>query len=95
MMAFIGYSSSGYSDLAGEIRTRKGKLLDILNSFPEVEQAISDSWKGEDAESYKAELSKVIEATKESVSSTYDAMASQFEKTYNDWVEKQRANGAQ
>lgn len=94
-MSFIGYSSSGYSDLASEISTRKTNLLNILNSFPEVERAISDSWKGEDAESYKEELNKVIAATKENVSSTYDAMAAQFERTYTDWVEKQRANGAQ
>lgn len=94
-MAFIGYSSSGYSDLAAEIRTRKGRLLDILNSFPEVETAISNSWKGEDAENYKTELNKVIQATKENVTATYDAMASQFERTYNDWVEKQRATSAE
>ncbi len=92
-MSFIGYSSSGYSDLAAEIRTRKTKLLDILNTFPEVETAISDSWKGEDAENYKSNLNKAIQSTKDSVTSTYDAMASQFEKTYNDWVEKQKVNG--
>ena len=91
-MSFIGYSSNGYSDLAAEIKTRKNRLLDILNSFPEVEAAIADSWKGEDATKYCEELNKVIESTKESVSSTYDAMSSQFEQTYNDWVDKQRAN---
>lgn len=94
-MSFIGYSSSGYSELAAEIRTRKSRLLDILNSFPEVETAITDSWKGEDATAYSEELRKVVDATKESVSETYDTMARQFEKTYNDWVEKQRTSGAQ
>lgn len=94
-MSFIGYSSSGYSELAAEIRTRKSRLLDILNSFPEVETAITDSWKGEDATTYSEELRKVVDATKESVSETYDAMARQFEYTYNEWVEKQRTSGAQ
>ena len=58
-MSFIGYNSTGYSELAAEIRTRKSRLLDILNSFPEVENAISDSWKGADATAYKDELNKV------------------------------------
>lgn len=91
-MAFIGYNSSGYSDLAAEIKTRKSRLLDILNSFPEVQTAIADSWKGEDATAYSEELSKVIQSTIESVSSTYDAMSSQFERTYNDWIEKQKTS---
>ena len=39
------------------------------------------------------ELNKVIQSTKESVTATYDAMSSQFERTYNDWVEKQRTSG--
>ena len=84
-MSFIGYNSTGYSELAAEIRTRKSRLLDILNSFPEVENAISDSWKGADATAYKDELNKVIQS--------YDAMSSQFERTYNDWVEKQKTSG--
>jgi uncharacterized protein YukE len=92
-MSFIGYNSTGYSELAAEIRTRKSRLLDILNSFPEVENAISDSWKGADATAYKDELNKVIQSTKESVTATYDAMSSQFERTYNDWVEKQKTSG--
>ena len=58
-MSFTGYNSTGYSELAAEIRTRKSRLLDILNSFPEVENAISDSWKGADATAYKDELNKV------------------------------------
>ncbi len=91
-MAIIGYNASGYSDLAAEIRTRKSNLLDILNSFPEVESAISDAWKGEDATAYTEALAKVINSTKETISETYDAMASEFERTYNDWIEKQRAN---
>lgn len=94
-MSFIGYSTSGYSELAAEIRTRKSRLLDILNSFPEVETAINNSWKGEDATAYSEELRKVVDATKESVSETYDAMARQFEQTYNEWVNKQRTSGAQ
>lgn len=92
-MAMIGYSSSGYSDLASEIRSRKSRLLDILNSFPEVQNAIANSWKGEDATEYCEELSKHIQNTIESVSSTYDAMAREFETTYNAWVEKQRRSG--
>lgn len=91
-MAMIGYSSNGYSDLAAEIRTRKNKLLDILNSFPEVESAIADSWKGEDATAYCEQLNKLVQSTKENITSTYDAMSAQFERTYNDWIEKQRAN---
>ena len=51
-MATIGYNASGYNDLAAEIRLRKNNLLDILNSFPEVESAIADAWKGEDATAY-------------------------------------------
>ncbi len=92
-MAFIGYSSSGYSELAAEIRTRKSRLLDILNSFPEVETAISECWKGEDAEAYKEELNKVVHSTIESVTSTYDSMLTQFERTYNEWVDKQSTSG--
>lgn len=92
-MAIIGYNASGYNDLAAEIRLRKSNLLDILNSFPEVETAISDAWKGEDATAYTEALSKVINSTKETVSETYDAMAREFERTYNDWIEKQRMSG--
>ncbi|MGN1311707.1 MAG: hypothetical protein ACI4U4_01690 [Bacilli bacterium] len=92
-MATIGYNASGYNDLAAEIRLRKNNLLDILNSFPEVENAIADAWKGEDATAYCDALAKVINSTKETVSETYDAMAYEFEKTYNDWIEKQRASG--
>lgn len=91
-MAFIGYNESGYRELDAEIRRRKNNLLNILNSFPEVQNAIADSWKGEDATTYSDELGKVIQDTIESVSSTYDAMASQFETTFNDWVNKQRTN---
>lgn len=91
-MAMIGYSSSGYDALRSEINTRKNKLLDILNSFPEVQSAITDSWKGEDATAYSEELNKLIQSTIENINSTYDAMARQFEKTYNDWIEKQRTS---
>ena len=77
-MSFIGYNSTGYSELAAEIRTRKSRLLDILNSFPEVENAISDSWKGADATAYKDELNKVmpipIEVYPEAVSSVREAL---------------------
>lgn len=90
-MAFIGYNASGYSDLAAEIRIRKQRLLDILNSFPEVQKAISESWKGEDATAYSEELAKVIQGTIETVTAAYDTMATQFERTYNDWIEKQRS----
>lgn len=88
-MSTIGYNKDGYSDLAAAIKLRKGKLLDILNGFPEVITAIGDAWKGEDADAYKEALTKVINSTKETVESTYDTMASEFEKTYNDWIEKQ------
>ncbi len=92
-MAVIGYNANGYTDLAAEIRLRKSNLLDILNTFPEVESAISEAWKGEDANAYCDALAKVINSTKETVSETYDAMAAEFERTYNDWVEKQRMSG--
>ena len=92
-MAIIGYNASGYNDLAAEIRLRKSNLLDILNSFPEVESAISDAWIGEDATAYTEALAKVINSTKETVSETYDTMAREFERTYNDWIEKQRMSG--
>ena len=88
---FIGYSASGYAELAAEIATRKNNLLNILESFPEVEAAIAEAWKGEDADAYKEELNKVIQATKESVSNTYDSMAREFNNTYNEWVQKQQA----
>ena len=92
-MSFIGYNSTGYSELAAEIRTRKSRLLDILNSFPEVENAISDRWKGEDATANKDELSKEIKSKKESVTTTYEEKSNKFKRTYNDWVEKQRTSG--
>lgn len=88
-MAFIGYSASGYTELASEINNRKQRLLNVLDSFTEVENAISNCWKGEDAEQYKEELNKVIEATKNSISETYDALRNQYQKTYEDWVSKQ------
>lgn len=91
-MATIGYNANGYSDLAAEIRLRKTKLLDILNSFPEVESAIADAWKGEDADAYVEALSKVIRSTGETITETYDTMASEFEATYNSWVDKQRSS---
>ena len=94
-MAFIGYSTSGYSDLAAEIRNRKNRLVAILDSFPEVQAAIANSWKGEDATAYSEDLAKLIASTKESVSDIYDEMGRQFERTYNDWVEKQRVESAQ
>ena len=92
-MATIGYNTSGYSDLAAEIRTRKNNLLEILNTFPEIENAIADAWKGEDATAYCEALVKVVNSTKETISETYDAMATEFERTYNDWIEKQRMSG--
>ena len=93
-MAFIGYNTEGYNELAAEIRNRKSRLLNVLNSFPEVETAISDSWKGADADAYKEELKKVIQSTIESVTSVYDAMASEFERTHNEWVNKQNVGGS-
>ena len=92
-MATIGYNANVYNDLAAEIRLRKTKLLDILNSFPEVESAIADAWKGEDADAYRDALTKVINSTKETVTETYDTMAMEFETTYNNWIEKQRSSG--
>lgn len=92
-MATIGYNANGYNDLAAEIKLRKTKLLDILNGFPEVENAIAEAWKGEDADAYKEALSKVINSTKETVTETYDTMAMEFETTYNNWIEKQRSSG--
>lgn len=92
-MATIGYNANGYNDLAAEIRLRKTKLLDILNSFPEVESVIADAWKGEDADAYRDALTKVINSTKETVTETYDTMAMEFETTYNNWIEKQRSSG--
>ena len=92
-MATIGYNTSGYNDLAAEIRLRKTNLLDILSTFPEIENAIADAWKGEDATAYCEALVKVVNSTKETISETYDAMAAEFERTYNDWIEKQRMSG--
>ena len=88
-MAFIGYSSAGYEELAAEIRNRKARLIEILNSFVDVQEAITDCWKGNDADAYKADLAKIIQDTKLSVESTYDAMLAQFKRTHDDWVEKQ------
>lgn len=89
---FIGYNATGYAELAAEINARKNNLLNILESFPEVEAAIGDAWKGEDADAYKEELANVIKNTKDSISNTYESMARQFNYTYNEWVQKQRAN---
>lgn len=93
-MAFIGYSTAGYNELVSEIRNRKEKLLTVLNSFPEVENAISDSWKGADADAYKEELNKVVQETKTTIESVYTAMAGEFERTHNDWVNKQSASSS-
>lgn len=91
-MAFIGYSAAGYTELASEINSRKERLLDVLNSFTEVETAISECWKGEDADAYSEELKRVIESTKTSVSEAYDALGNQCRTTYEDWVNKQSMN---
>ena len=89
-MAFIGYSASGYNELVSEIRSRKAKLIAVLDSFPEVQAAIANSWKGEDATAYCDDLAKTINSTKETITNTYDEMARNFEKTYNDWVKKKK-----
>lgn len=88
-MGFIGYNASGYAELAAEIRTRKSNLLNILDSFADVDTAIANCWKGEDADAYREELKKVISSTINSVTEAYDALSSQCNQTYNDWIAKQ------
>lgn len=91
-MAFIGYNTAGYEDLVAEIGSRKTKLLEILNSFVDVQTAIADCWKGNDADAYKAELERVILNTKQSVEETYSAMSAQFKRTHDEWVSKQNVS---
>lgn len=88
-MAFIGYSDAGYAELASEINNRKQRILDVLNTFVEVENAISECWKGEDADAYTEELKKVIQSTIDSVSEAYDSLGKQCSTTYEDWINKQ------
>ncbi len=92
-MAFIGYSNAGYNELSAEIKTRKANLLAELDKLPEVKAAIEDSWKGADASDYCTNLSKLINDTRTAVSDIYDEMGRQFEKTHNDWVNKQNNRG--
>ena len=89
-MAFIGYSDSGFNELASEIRNRKAKLIGILDKFPDVQSSISNSWKGEDATKYTEELNKLVNDTKNNISNIYDEMLRQFQKTHDEWVEKQK-----
>ena len=92
MDGWTGYSASGYAELASEIRTRLTNLTNILDTYPNIESAIKSSWIGEDSDEYVSKLNTAIADTKASVTDTYNAMARQFDSTYNDWVAKQSAS---
>ena len=91
-MAWIGYNPSGYAELESEIKSRKAALIDILDTFSEVYDAIDNCWKGEDATAYNEELRSVIESTKSTVSEAYDVLSKQCQLTYSDWENKQSVN---
>lgn len=89
-MSFIGYNQQGFEQLTAAIGNAKNNILNVLDSFSEVEVAIADCWKGEDATEYSEELKNVIATTKTTVTEIYDELLTSCKNTYNDWVNKQK-----
>lgn len=91
-MSWIGYSDSGFADLESVIGSEKQKLLSIVDTFTEVENAISQAWIGEDADAYKEDLRRVVDSTRNSIDTAFTSLSNQLRTTYEDWVNKQKAN---
>ena len=89
--AGLAQTQANIDSLQSKKQELESYLADLNAQYEDLTNSISEL--SIQAAEKEDELNKVIQSTKESVTATYDAMSSQFERTYNDWVEKQRTSG--
>ena len=90
-MAWHGYNDSAFNDLKSEIRSSKNKINDKIDAFNSCINDIEKCWVGVDSDSYRKDLQNAMKNAKESVNDIFTSMTSSLQRTYDDWVNKQKA----